>query len=134
MSKTVLGHPNFISSLPRLFTPATETEPSPFVVRATGGGTADQHRLSTKPSSLQRATSATHEELSSDSDSDSDPDTDILPSGKKDSYSNKGGVHFEVRFFVKSFARIHLQLISVAQDSLAHQLMSLPWTLQQSTF
>ena len=82
----------------RLFLPATENEPSPFVVRATGGGTANQHRLSTKPSSLQRATSPTNEELSSDSDSDSMSDSDTLwQSGKKDSSSKKGGVLFEVR-------------------------------------
>ncbi|CAB4038750.1 Hypothetical predicted protein [Paramuricea clavata] len=75
--------------------PATEIEPSPFVVRATGGGTANQRRPSTKPSSLQRATSPTNEYLSSDSDSSSTSDSDILPSGKKDSYTNKGGVRFE---------------------------------------
>jgi hypothetical protein len=90
---------SLLSILLRLFMPATEIEPSPFVVRATGGGTADQRRPSTKPSSLQRATSPTNEYLSSDSDSSSTSDSDILPSNKKDSYSNKGGVRFEVSYF-----------------------------------
>lgn len=81
----------------RLFLPETEAEPSPFVVRATKGGSADHHGFSTTASSIQRATSPTNEELSSGSDSSSMSDSDVLPSGKKDSYSNKGRVLFEVR-------------------------------------
>ena len=86
----------------RLFLPATEIQPSPFVVRTIGGGTANHHRLSTTASSIQRATSPANEELSSDSDSSSMSDSDVLPSGKKDSYSNKGGLHVEV-WYIKLF-------------------------------
>lgn len=91
--------------------PATEVEPSPFVVRTIGGGAANHHRLSTTASSIQRATSPTNEELSSDSDSSSLSDSDVLPSGKKDSYSNKGGVHFEVRY-IKLFVFVVFNYVS----------------------
>ncbi|XP_028391065.1 polyphosphoinositide phosphatase-like [Dendronephthya gigantea] len=76
----------------RLFSPATKNDPSPFVVRATGGGSGNQHEA--KRPSLQRATSPHSEEMSSDSDSTSSSDSDTSPSCKKVSYSNK---EFETR-------------------------------------
>ena len=98
----------------RLFLPETEAEPSPFVVRATKGGSADRHGFSTTASSIQRATSPTNEELSSDSDSSSMSDSDVLPSGKKDSYSNKGGVLFGVRHIKMFYLKYSIVFFPIA--------------------
>ena len=100
--------------------PATEIEPSPFVVRATGGGSANKHRLSTKPSSLERSSSPTNEDLSSGSDSSSDSDSDDSPSSKKDSYSKKDRVLFEVSHVTQESHKIHVKVCAFLLKSLVH--------------
>lgn len=79
----------------REFKPATLTEPSPFVVRVAGGGSAtNERRLSTK-TTLRRATNLGNEEPSSDSDSSSVSDSDVLSCCGNESCSTIGHLTFQ---------------------------------------